>query len=214
MKIKNNERIIFIGDSITDCSRGRPIGIGDKLGNGYVSIISNRINARFPERNIEVLNLGSNGNRVTDLLHRSQRDIIDLKPDWLAISIGINDVWRQFDRPLDPNQVIAEIFKRTYQELIQKTGIENQNLILLSPYFLETDRHHPMRIKMDLYRGIVKDLTAEFEASYIDLQNAFDRYLQFCPQTTISSDQIHLNQIGHTIIADAIFQGLSTPNIH
>ena len=29
-------------------------------------------------------------------------DVLDLKPDWLSIMIGINDVWRQFDNPTEP----------------------------------------------------------------------------------------------------------------
>ena len=24
-------------------------------------------------------------------------DVLDLRPDWLSVMIGINDVWRQFD---------------------------------------------------------------------------------------------------------------------
>ena len=50
-----------------------------------------------PPHSIRVLNTGVSGNTVRDLDARWQRDALDLKPDWLSVMIGINDVWRQFD---------------------------------------------------------------------------------------------------------------------
>jgi len=40
MKIEQNSRLVFIGDSITDCGRAIPIGEGSGLGNGYVSLVN------------------------------------------------------------------------------------------------------------------------------------------------------------------------------
>ena len=57
------------------------------------------LGAVYPERMIRVINMGVSGNTTRDLKARWQTDVLDLKPDWLSIMIGANDVWRQYDSP-------------------------------------------------------------------------------------------------------------------
>ena len=209
MKIANGETILFIGDSITDCSRSRPIGKGMGLGGGYVSLVDSMLVSDFPEKEIRVLNLGINGNRITDLESRWKRDVLDLEPDWLVVLIGINDVWRQFDRPSDQNQVTIELFEKTYRTLIMNIKSSLSGLILLSPYFIETDLEHPMRKQMDRYGTMVREIAEDFGADFIDLQSSFDRYLSYRSIDSISDDQIHLNKIGQMKIALDVFQTLT-----
>ena len=95
------DRVLFIGDSVSDFGRARPVGEGlhDGVGTGFIRVISNFINGYYPERNIRITNMGISGNNVLDLDDRWQSDVLDLEPDWVNILIGINDVWRQFDTP-------------------------------------------------------------------------------------------------------------------
>lgn len=102
MNIPPNSKLVMIGDSITDCDRTRPIGEGlfGAQGKGYVSLVDGLLTARYPAHRIRVVNMGTSGHTVRDLQGRWQTDVLDLKPDWLSILIGINDVWRHFDTPL------------------------------------------------------------------------------------------------------------------
>ena len=52
--------------------------------------------------------------------HRLQQDVLDLKPGWLSIMIGINDVWHHYDSPLMGAQVGIDLFRTVYEELIEK----------------------------------------------------------------------------------------------
>ncbi len=104
MIIQPKSKLVIIGDSVTDCGRERPVGemlhpANPTLGNGYVSLVDALLKARYPTHHIRVVNMGEGGNTVIDLKERWQRDVIDLKPDWLAICIGINDVWWKFMLP-------------------------------------------------------------------------------------------------------------------
>ena len=45
--------------------------------------------------------MGLSGNTIRDLSDRWDSKYYELKPDWLSIMIGINDVWRQFDFTID-----------------------------------------------------------------------------------------------------------------
>ena len=101
MLMEPKSKLVMIGDSITDCERARPYGEGlfGAIGKGYVSLVDALLTAAYPELGIRVVNMGTSGNTVRDLSARWQSDVLDLKPDWLSVMIGINDVWRQYDLP-------------------------------------------------------------------------------------------------------------------
>lgn len=48
-----------------------------------------------PELELRFTNRGVSGNRTCDLLARWDQDCIVLKPDYLTILTGINDMWRR-----------------------------------------------------------------------------------------------------------------------
>ena len=97
MIFERGQRIVFIGDSITDCGRR---DVFAPYGNGYVSLVRAFVTARYPERRLRWENRGIGGNTTRDLLARWDDDAIALRPDWLSVKIGINDVWRKYrDRP-------------------------------------------------------------------------------------------------------------------
>ncbi len=84
MTLHKGERILFLGDSITE--------LGVKP-NGYVALLREQLSARYPDLGIEVIGAGISGNRVLDLHRRLVKDVIEKKPTIVVIYIGINDVW-------------------------------------------------------------------------------------------------------------------------
>ena len=210
MKIKNRSTLLFIGDSITDTDRNRPVGERDGLGTGYVSIVDGQLAARHPGTHIRVLNTGISGNRVIDLRDRWEDDVLALKPDWLTIMIGINDVWRQFDNPMLKEQVELDTFRTIYGELIKRTLPSLKGLVLLSPYFIEPNKDDPMRKMMDTYGQATKELAAEHGALFGDTQAAFDAYLKHNPSQTLCGDRVHPNRKGHTIIASTFLSAIES----
>ena len=208
MKLENGQTIVFTGDSITDCGRGRPVGMRTELGGGYVALVNSLLAAGCPEARIRVLNTGISGNRVTDLESRWQADVLDLKPDWLSVMIGINDVWRQFDDGLNPDQVTIERYEKTYRGLLAKTRPMLKGLVLMTPYFIESNPEDPMRKQMDAYGKVVRRLSTEFDAVCVDVQRAFDRYLLCRPTQSLGGDRVHPTMAGHMIIACAFLSAL------
>ena len=101
MLLEDGQKILFAGDSVTDDGRARPVGEGNwaALGNGFVRLIDSCLAAEYPERKIHTVNMGISGNTSRDLLARWETDVNALKPDWVVLCIGFNDVWRQFDSP-------------------------------------------------------------------------------------------------------------------
>ena len=56
----SNEKVLFIGDSITDCGRRQD---EEKLGHGYVRKITELLTAKYPNHNIDYINKGIGGSR-------------------------------------------------------------------------------------------------------------------------------------------------------
>jgi lysophospholipase L1-like esterase len=153
MKIAANSKLLMIGDSITDCSRARPIGEGRDiaLGHGYVRLVDNLLKAAHPAHPIHIINMGIGGNTARDLRDRWQTDVLALQPDWLSIMIGINDVWRQIDHPSNiAEHVVLEEYVHILTDLIAATRPHLTGLILMTPYVIE--RHGRLRIEVDPLR--------------------------------------------------------------
>ncbi len=211
MIIEPKSKLVMIGDSITDCGRTRPIGEGlfDALGNGYVSLVDGLLIAGYPEHKIRVVNMGISGNTVRDLQDRWQTDVLDLKPDWLSICIGINDVWRHFDTPLQYEwQIPLDEYTETLEQLLQKTQPILKGLILMTPYFIESNRADPMRIMMNQYGAVVRQLAAKYKAVVVDTQAAFDAALGHLHPMALAWDRVHPNRAGHMILAQAFLKTL------
>jgi lysophospholipase L1-like esterase len=210
MYLQKNDKLLMIGDSITDCGRS-PAGEGssDALGKGYVAQVDALLAILYPELHIRVINKGKSGNTKRDLKARWQTDVLDLKPDWLTVMIGINDVWRQFDRPLmTKSHVYIEEYEQTLREFVEQTKPRVKGLVLMTPYYLEPNKANAMRAKMDIYGQVVKTIATEYATLFVDTQAAFDYLLQYMYSTDLSGDRIHPNQIGHMTIARAFLNVL------
>jgi len=204
MKIASHSRLVFIGDSVTDCGRARPVGEGPggALGNGYVAEVDAMLRMRGPKSVLRIANLGTNGDTILELEARWPSDVLAQNPDWLSVLIGINDVWRQFDGLGQPgNLVTPELFERTYDRLLSQTRPKLKGLVLMAPYYVEPLRTEPMRRRMDEYREIVKRLAPKHDAIYIDTQEAFDQVLAHCSFTDLAPDRVHPTAYGHKFLA-------------
>ena len=204
MQIAAGSKIIMIGDSVTDAGRTQPVGEGlfDPMGRGYVNMVDALIGATYPERKIRLINMGNSGNTVRDLEARWKRDVLDMRPDWLSIMIGINDVWRQFDSPLRPEQSVPlNEYEVVLRRIIELEAPTLKGLVLMTPFYIEDRPEDAMRRRMDEYGAVVRRLATDYEAIFVDTQAAFDAALEHYYPASLAWDRIHPNQIGHAILA-------------
>ncbi len=211
MKLQKNSKLVMIGDSITDGGRTQPVGEGlfDALGKGYVSAVDALLGAAYPELGVRVVNMGISGNTVRDLSARWQTDVLDLKPDWLSVMIGTNDVWRQFDSPRQTEwHVLPEEYTQTLDALIARTRPSVPNIVLMTPFYLEPNRADPMRRRMDEYGAIVKAAAAKHGTLFADTQAAFDAVLTAYYPATLAWDRVHPTQTGQMVLARAFLSAV------
>lgn len=200
------QRVVFIGDSITDA--GRRTEASAPYGTGYVSLVRAFLLARYPGHSLEIFNHGIGGNTVRDLAARWERDVVEAKPDWLSVKIGINDVWRQVAGRWS-EAVLLDEYAETYERLLRRTSAATDaRLILMEPYVIESDHADQFRSLIDQYLPVVHKLAEQFGAILIRTQAAFDEALAQQPASFWANDRVHPNLPGHAVIARAFLRGV------
>lgn len=209
MIFENMDRIVFTGDSVTDAGCAKPVGEGlfDNLGHGYVREVENLLVACYPDLMLRVTNTGVSGNTSKNLLDRFDDAVIKLKPDWVSICIGINDVWRQFDVPAIPEQAVTpEEYRKNVETMILriKNELNVKGIFLCSPYYMEPNKSDWMRAKMDEYTAICKELAEKYDLIFVDFQAMYEKYLKHRHSASIAWDRVHPNRMGAVMMAREI----------
>ncbi len=211
MLFENGDRIVFTGDSTTDAERGRPVGEGlwAGTGTGYVRQIENILNVVYPDKLFWVSNTGCSGNTSRDLLGRWQNDVMNLKPDWVSLMIGINDIWRQFDQPaITASHVYPAEYRQNLCEMLERTLPVVKGMILIAPYYIENNREDRMRQVTDEYAAICADVAKKYNVTYVNVQPSFDDYLTYRHSSYIAWDRVHPGPIGSAIIARDVLKAV------
>ncbi|NDJ55303.1 MAG: SGNH/GDSL hydrolase family protein [Chloroflexi bacterium] len=198
------DKIIMIGDSITDAGRSQPAS--EPHGAGYVKTVTDWLGALYPSYRLQVLNRGINGDTTRDLLGRWQTDVIAEQPQWVLIYIGVNDAWRLVEG-LDDEAVRVPEFLENYRSLLTQTRNEsNARMILVEPFIAETDHTDPFRNVLSEYQEAVHQVAYDYALSVVKLQSAFDRGMIYQPWRYWTTDRVHPTDVGHTLIAKEIFK--------
>jgi lysophospholipase L1-like esterase len=211
MRIQAGSRLVMTGDSITDAGRARPFGerAFGGLGTGYVNLVDALLGACHPKHDVRLINSGVSGNTVRDLAARWKTDVLDLKPDWVSVMIGINDVWRQYDSPLaGERHVLPEEYEATLDGLAASTLPALRGMILMAPYYIEPNKADAMRATMDRYGAIVRRVAEKRGALFVDTQAAVDEALSAYYPATLSWDRVHPQTMGHMVLARAFLRAV------
>jgi lysophospholipase L1-like esterase len=196
---QSGEKVLFIGDSITDCGRR---GDHAPLGHGYVRKITELITAKYPERDIAYVNKGIGGDIVEGLETRWDTDVIDEKPDWLSVKIGINNASRQLGEGI-ANEVYLPKWEACYRRILTRVKNElDAPLFLFEIFYIEEDVENPRPLAVDAYNACIHKLADEFDARLIQTNDAFDNAVAARPGALwTTQDGVHPNAEGHTLMA-------------
>lgn len=196
---KDEQVVLFQGDSITDC--GRLIGI-KPLGSGYAHRVAKLYDLLYPNHKVTFINKGISGNRVKDLLKRYDSDFKEIKPDFISILIGINDTWRKYD---SNDETSTESFYDDYKLLLSKIkeDLPHCKIMIIEPFLLNSipDR---ARWREDLNPKIlaVRNLAKEFADYYLPLDGIYAKAeVEEYSCHELAEDGVHPTDLGHSILA-------------
>ncbi len=197
------KRILFQGDSITDCGRSReevPAINSNALGAGYAYMTAADLWSQYPGE-YEVINRGISGNRVVDLYARWKVDCLNLRPDILSILVGVNDTWHENYG----NGVEVPRYERIYRELLQwtKDTLPDVKLILIEPFIGDGEDKAHMVAEVHERAVVTRKLAEEFQTVFLPAQAIFDAAAQRAPMSYWIGDSVHPTPAGHRLLADA-----------
>ncbi len=202
-EFEKNEFILFQGDSITDT--GRSYLIRTSLGEGYPAYVAKYLSELLPQHNLQFLNKGVSGNRISDLKRRFHRDCLALHPfpSIVSVLIGINDTWRIFDMGIA--SPIPQ-YEETYRELLDRIREKSAftRFILLCPFVLEdSEDKKEWREDVDARREAVRRIARDYGARLIDIQPIFDEAMAVTGNGPLyyTVDGVHPTPEGHALIA-------------
>lgn len=211
MKIAKNSKFVIQGDSVTDAGRARPVaeGLFNPHGTGYPNVVQGLLTSVYPDYMIRVVNMGISGNTSKNLLERWQTDTLDLRPDWVSIMIGINDVWRQYDLPQIPEDAVGpEEYRDNLQKILDMTKPVTKGIVLMTPVFWELNTQDAMAARTREYGEICKELAKKNGVILADAQAYADRVLRHCHPAYITWDRVHPNIPGHNVLAHALLDAI------
>ncbi|MBQ6898294.1 MAG: SGNH/GDSL hydrolase family protein [Clostridia bacterium] len=200
--------ILFQGDSITDAGRSRDND--NDRGTGYPTLVSAELGLKYPGE-YKFINKGISGNRIVDLYSRIKCDFINLKPDYLTILIGINDVWHEIG---NRNGVDNDKFFRVYCNLIEeiRAMLPDIEIFILEPFVLKasaTEKSWGVFRKETLMRAESARAVAEkFGLTFVPLQEKFDEAEKKAEASYWLGDGVHPTAAGHEIIANEVVKAL------
>jgi lysophospholipase L1-like esterase len=194
--LKQGDRIIFFGDSLTSLAgEEKP---KEHVSKGYVRIVRETLQAKHPDKAIEVDWVATGGHTVPDLLKRVDADVIAKRPTIVVIQIGCNDARR----------IPKATFRTGLEELIdklQKAGIQvvQCSLTSVGEKHDGTNKDDP---KLDEFAEVAREVANARQVPLNDLRKAFVNHWKKSnpdnkPSGILTYDGNHFNQKGMDFVA-------------
>ena len=206
--LKDGDRFIFIGDSITHQCR-------------YTQFVENFYYTRHPEMRIHFFNAGISGDRAQDVLNRFDEDVASHKPTVATIMLGMNDgAYKDFD------ETLFQTYAKGMTEIMDKLDALKCRVILMSPTMFDHQAWE-VRIKQDPkyakgrvptnYNGVLayygkwaQEVAQTRGYQFVDLDGPLNEITvqsrKENPAFTLIPDAIHPEMDGALIMAYSILQ--------
>jgi lysophospholipase L1-like esterase len=195
------KNLLFLGDSITDCNHYFD---PDNLGYGYVRIISDKLSkTKTPDNHYQVFNKGNDGFTVAALRRLWKRSCLNLKPDFITILIGINDLAVIKNTGITPSVGLAQ-FREQYQALIEDIRtITDCPILLMEPFiFPYPAEYSTWESELHQMNELIRQLAFENHLFFLPLWEDLLSSAKHDGFSKITTDGIHLTVEGHKILAE------------
>lgn len=200
------KRLLFLGDSITDCGRlWLPEYQG--LGDGYVYKIGERFATRglFPQ----ILNKGHDGFTVQSLLRTLKKDCLAYSADFVTILAGINNIGVARNTGVSLNdQGFAPCFSDLIRRIKKETPSE---LLLMGPFVFPHPQEYSLWMEEIAYvEQILQNLANQEEkVRFLPLNQRLNEAAGKSGYPALTTDGIHLTGYGHDLLADIWWEEFS-----
>jgi lysophospholipase L1-like esterase len=206
LQLKQGDLIVAMGDSITQGGGGAT---------GYLSIINRVLADNYPDLKIpKVVNAGISGQKAEDMVKRFDKDVVQRHPQWVTISVGVNDVWHRLNKPHD-DAVLAK-YKENVAAMVDMAQKGGAKVIIISPTLIQEDPEAEGNKRLQMYIKAEEEIAAEKKCQFVNLHAMFTKVLaehsdQLKPDKNnhiLTKDGVHMNPAGDSIMAIGILRAM------
>ncbi|MCW5941453.1 MAG: hypothetical protein KIS66_04430 [Fimbriimonadaceae bacterium] len=195
--------VVCLGDSITEAA---------DADEGYVLAIRRLVEPA----GTMVVNAGVGGNRSTDMRARFESDVVrrlkEFAPGLVTISVGVNDVWRFFDK-LDDGVPLGT-YRRMLEEMADLAVGAGGKVLFLSPTIIGEDIDAAPNLKVQDYIGAMSEIAYGKSCAFVNLFEPFARVLRAYQALAgkegllLTTDGVHLREAGNRLMAMQVLRAL------
>ncbi len=202
LQLKAGDQIVAMGDSIT-------------AGGGYLRDTDAVLAQQYPDLKLpKIINVGIGGQKAEDMVKRFDKDVVQKKPQWVTISVGINDVWHRVKTPHD-SDVLAK-YKENVAKMVDMAQEAKIQVILIAPTVIQEDVESEGNKRLVMYVDAEKQIAADKKCAFVDLHQMFLDALKKKPEDLkgnwLTGDGVHMKEIGDGIMAIGVLRALGVPD--
>lgn len=220
----SGQRVLFIGDSVTDGGWGRSSGFAQPsaernltdlnhiYGHSYMMLCAAHFEALMPERGLVFMNRGISGDDLVRIGARWDDDALALQPDILSLLAGINDTYYHVKHHAGEEFDFAG-WESRLRGLLERAREANPRLriVLGTPFIARVGKNgaaaeYPMcEAIVHRLADIVVRVAEDFGAVAVRYDELFGRLENEHPSVPMSHwiwDGIHPTAAGHRLMAD------------
>lgn len=211
LELSQNDRILFIGNSLTHAG-------------SYHSIIRSYLATRY-HKNIIVFNKGVSGDVAGGMIERLENDIFVERPTIALVMSGMNDVCREIycENPTAKQKKIQvsaiESYKQRMGKLVDKLLERSLKVVLLTPTIfeenplLEIENHIGVNDALRKCAEFVKEMGRKKQLEVVDLHTILNKLNRLEQEknpafTIVGKDRVHPGDLGHLVMAYQIIRTL------
>lgn len=198
-------KILCLGDSITDCNR---LFSDDPLGDGYVSLLDQYSRETHPDW--QLINRGVDGFTLSRLLGNVRSQYLSLRPDFITILIGINDIGLMMNtnRTDEQKRQLMEQFFANYDSLL--TQFRGHRICLVEPFVFSVPEEFRLwqPYVEEMSRGI-QLLAEKYHLGFLPIRQHLLLEAEEKGASALTTDGVHLTRYGHTLLARKLYSYLT-----
>ncbi|HEX9995767.1 MAG TPA: SGNH/GDSL hydrolase family protein [Abditibacterium sp.] len=198
--VKPGESIAFLGDSITRDGAANP--------GGYVRLVESGLASQGV--NVTVIPAGIGGHKSNDMLGRLEKDVLSKKPTWMALSVGVNDVWQ------GARGVALEEYKANVTAILDRAQQAGVKVIIFTATQIGLPGTNAENLKLAGYNDFLRETAkarnlplADLNAVMVAEQESFQKA---GIKRTLTVDGVHMNIYGNLVMAKGVLATLGLDN--